>query len=299
MKKMDSSGSENFLIGIDGGGTKCRACLCTSDGKVLATGTGGPANAFQNEEQAKISIIQAVEMAIANAGLPASAISNLIAGAGLAGVNVPATYEAMNAWLHPFKNFYLTTDLHIACLGAHNQDEGAVIVIGTGSCGYSFVNGKTTMIGGHGFPVGDRGSGAWLGLEAIQAVLLATDNLGPQTLLSELISDHLNATGIMIVEKMSAAKSNDYAALARFVLDAANKNDAVAIKILREGADYISAVAEKLWEAKPGRMSVIGGLSESLIPWLKPDIAARLSPTINQPELGAVYFAQQQYARSK
>jgi glucosamine kinase len=42
-------------------------------------------------------------------------------------------------------------------------------------------------------------------------------------------------------------------------------------------------------------MSLIGGLSGRLIPWLKPDIAARLSDPISQPEFGAVYFAKQQH----
>ena len=285
---------EQIFIGVDGGGTKCCACVCTSDFKLLGSGIGGPANAFHSEAQAKTSILQAVELALTDAGLGIDVIADVIAGVGLAGVNVPAVYDAMNAWEHPFKKMHLTTDLHIACLGAHSRDEGAVIVTGTGSCGYSFVNGKTIMIGGHGFPVGDKGSGAWLGLEAIKAVLLAYDNLGPQTLLSTLISNYFNATGIMIVEKMGAAKSNNYAQLARFIFEAANENDEVAIKILREGAHYIDSVAEKLWETKPGRMSLIGGLSEVLIPWLKPGVAATLSPAINSPELGAVYFAKQQ-----
>lgn len=298
MKTMDSIDSKNFFIGIDGGGTKCCACVCTADGEVLGAGIGGPSNPFHNEAQAKASIIEAVEIALTNAGLPISAKANLIAGVGLAGVNVPAIYETMNAWQHPFKKMYLTTDLRIACLGAHNQDEGAVIVSGTGSCGYSLVNGKTTMIGGHGFPFGDKGSGAWLGLEALKAVLLAHDNLGSHTFLSELISKHLHAEGIMIVEKMGAAKSNDYAQLARFVFEAAKSNDEVAVNILHEGAAYINAVAEKLWETQPGRMSFIGGLSESLMPWLASSVVANLSNPINQPEFGAVYFARQQHSLS-
>ncbi len=297
--KNNLSGSEQIFVGVDGGGTKCCASVCTSDFKLLGTGISGSANAFHSEVQAKASIIHAVELALIDAGFAPTEMANVIAGIGLAGVNVLAVYEAMNNWQHPFKKMYLTTDLHIACLGAHNQDEGAVIVTGTGSCGYSFVNGKTTMIGGHGFPVGDKGSGAWLGLEAIKAVLLAYDKLGPQTQLSELINDHLNATGITIVEKMGVAKSSDYAQLSRFVFEAANAKDEVAINILREGANYLDAVAERLWETQPGRMSIIGGLSEIITPWLKPSVAASLSPPVNQPSFGAVYFARQQLPASK
>ena len=284
--------SEQLFVGVDGGGTKCRARVYTSNLELLGSGLGGPSNPFHGEAQAQASIINAIEMALVDANLPLSAAANLIVGAGLAGVNVPAVLESMNAWQHPFKKLYLTTDLHIACLGAHNQDKGAVIVSGTGSCGYSFVDGKSTMIGGHGFLLGDKGSGAWLGLEAIKAVLLDYDNLGPATVLSKLISSHLQAEGIMIVEKLSAAKSSDYAHLAHFIFEAARENDEVATNILREGAAYIDAVAEKLWETKPGRMTLMGGLSELITPYLKPSVVADLSPAINPPEFGAVYFAK-------
>jgi glucosamine kinase len=296
MGKMPNLGSEQLFIGIDGGGTKCRARIFTADDKVLGTGVGGPGNPLHGQSQAKASILQSVEMALTEANLPNSEARNLIAGVGLAGVNLPSLFEVMNTWHHPFKKMYLTTDLHIACLGAHTQDEGAVMIAGTGSCGYSYVKGKATILGAHGFPFGDKCSGAWIGLEAVKAVLLASDNLGPQTILNDLIGDHLKAHGVMIVDKMGAAKSSDYAQLARFVLDAADMNDEISVNIMREGADYLSAVAEKLWETDPGRMSLIGGLSGRLTPWLKPSVAAGLSNPINQPEFGAVYFARQQYA---
>ncbi|MES2676308.1 MAG: BadF/BadG/BcrA/BcrD ATPase family protein [Pseudomonadota bacterium] len=294
MKGISNHNPDALFIGIDGGGTKCRARLVSSDEKLLGIGVGGPANPLHGQEQTKASILQSVEMALAQAGLPKSDMGRLLVGIGLAGVNLPSMYEVMKAWQHPFKRMYLTTDLHIACLGAHSRDQGAIIIAGTGSCGYSFVNNKVTIIGGHGFPFGDKGSGAWMGLEAVKAVLLASDNLGSCSLLSDLIGNHLQAKGVMIVDRMGAAKASDYAQLAGFVLDAADAKDEVAEKIVREGANYLSAVAEKLWETKPGSMSFIGGLSERLIPWLNADVAEGLSVPINQPEFGAIYYARQQ-----
>lgn len=287
--------SDQLFLGVDGGGTKCRASIFSADNKVLGTGVGGPANPLHGQAQAKASILHAVEMALSDAGLPNSEAGNLVAGVGLAGVNLPSLFEVMNTWHHPFKKMYLTTDLHIACLGAHDRDEGAVMIAGTGSCGYSYVNGKATFLGGHGFPYGDKCSGAWIGLEAVKAVLLASDNLGPYTSLTDAVGEQLQARGVMIVDKMGSAKSSDYAKLARLVLDAADAGDEVSVKIMREGADYLSALAEKLLETEPSRMSLIGGLSERLIPWLKPNIATALSAPLNQPEYGAVYYARQQH----
>ena len=287
------SGEQSLYIGIDGGGTKCRARIMTADRQVLGTGVGGPANPFHGVQQAMDSIRTATELAAQEAGLSPAEVGQLVAGVGLAGVNVPSLFTIMNNWQHPFKSMYLTTDLHIACLGAHNRDEGAVMIAGTGSCGYSFVNDRALFLGGHGFPIGDKGSGAWLGLEAIKAILLASDNLGPYTSLSDSVGEFLQAKGVMIVDKMCGAKSSEYAKLAIFVVDAADAGDAVAVQIVKDGAAYMSNVARKLWATNPGRMSIIGGLAPRLIPWMDADIAANLSPALFQPEFGAVYYAKQ------
>lgn len=295
MAKLASLYEESLFLGIDGGGSKCRARIFSAANQELGAGIGGPANPIQGVQQTINSITEATELALVNAGLPASSISQLIAGVGLAGVNLPSLFQTISNWQHPFQKMFLTTDLHIACLAAHNSAEGAVIVAGTGSCGYALVNNVTTILGGHGFPFGDQGSGAWMGLEAIKAVLLASDKLGPATLMSEPIENFLQAKGVMIVDKMIAAKASDYAQLAVFVLEAAQQQDPVALTIIKDGAAYLSAIAEQLWQTGVARMSFIGGLSAHLTPWLAPHIAARLAQPFGQPEYGAAYYAQQQF----
>jgi len=286
--------SSELFLGIDGGGTKCCALIVNAQGETLGKGLGGSANAYQNLHQTQLSIIDATTMALQNASLPETRMHDLIAGVGVAGVNVPSVFIAMNQWQHPFKKMYLTTDLHIACLGAHKGAEGAVIIAGTGSCGYSFVNNKATILGGHGFLLGDNGSGAWMGVEAVKAVLLAQDHVGQQTLMSQMLCKYLQTSSAHIVDRLSAATSGDYAKISRFVFEAAQQNDEVAINIIREGAQYIDAIAEKLWETKPERMSLLGGLANYITPWLNPTIAAKLSVPLAQPEMGAVLFAMKQ-----
>ena len=61
-------------------------------------------------------------------------LKQVVAGLGLAGVNLPGLYQKINEWHHPFKEMFLTTDLHTACIGAHKGADGAVIITGTGSC---------------------------------------------------------------------------------------------------------------------------------------------------------------------
>lgn len=285
---------EALYLGIDGGGSKCRAVIASEDGRVLGEGLGGPANPYFGLEHAIASIMDATEQALTDAGLAPEDKARLIAGVGLAGVNLPHLFTEVNEWQHPFLQMHLTTDLHTACLGAHEGKDGAVIVIGTGSCGFSSGNGEALILGAHGFLMGDKGSGAWIGLEAIKAILLAADDLGPQTLLSRSVVQHLGCDGLGIVAKMTDVPSRNYAKIAPLVFAAAEQEDAVALNILNEAGLYISALANKLLTTNPQRLSMIGGVSMRLLPWLDESVVAQVSDPIEQPEFGAIYFAKSQ-----
>ncbi|MBQ4846933.1 BadF/BadG/BcrA/BcrD ATPase family protein [Pseudoalteromonas sp. MMG005] len=283
---------DQLYIGIDGGGTKCRATIYSLEHGVLGTGLGGPANPLHGLERTLESIMVSTQLALQDAGLHVEQVHSLNAGLGLAGVNLPALYDKIMQWDHPFQQMFLTTDLHTACIGAHEGDDGAVIITGTGSCGFSLVNGQTVNFGGHGFAQGDMGSGAWMGLEAVKAALLDLDKLGETTLLSSMLTQHFNTTTAMgIAEQMAGQPSSSYAKLARFVFTAAEQDDVVALAIVKQGADYVSNLARRLLENNPPRLSMIGGLAEPLNKWLAPEIANRVELPKQPPEMGAIYFA--------
>lgn len=164
-----------LFIGIDGGGSKCRATIYSNEDGVIGTGVAGRANPLHGLSQTFESIQMSTELALKDAGMSPTESKGLIAGLGLAGVNVPRLYQDIVNWSHPFADMFVTTDLHTACIGAHRGGEGAVIITGTGSCGYAHVAGKQVCLGGHGFALGDKGSGAWLGLKAAEQVLLHLD----------------------------------------------------------------------------------------------------------------------------
>ena len=288
----NSVGGKLLIVGIDGGGSKCLARLETLDGAYLGSGLGGPANPLHGLERAQNSILTSVANALEQAGLGRDQFSNVIAGVALAGVNLPSLYKVMMDWDHPFKAFYLTTDLHAACLGAHRGEGGAVIVAGTGSCGYLSTSGDTLTVGAHGFLLGDMGSGAWIGLEAIKAVLLADDGLGPQTKLSTMICDKLDSDTLGLIDLLSKASSSEFAQLAPLVFAAVEQGDAVATNIVSTAAAYIESVANKLLAKTPPRLSMIGGIAPLLFDWFSEALIEKISPPLDQPEEGALYFAR-------
>lgn len=287
--------AETLYLGIDGGGSKCRASLVSSAGEIIGTGLSGPANPLHGLARTLESIEDASLQAIKSAGLSSADLSQVVTGMGLAGVNLPGLYEQVANWQHPFASCYLTTDLHVACLGAHRGGDGAVIVVGTGSCGFSTVEGESVSLGGHGFLLGDKGSGAWMGLKAIKSVLTAADGLSAPTQLTQAVTDIYQVSGLGIIERLSKSSSSDFAKLAPSVIKAAESGDQVAVNIVSDAADYVSALARKLLVMQPPRLSLIGGISGPLSAWLADDVVKRIEAPLDQPEMGAAYFARQQH----
>ncbi|TMM46061.1 N-acetylglucosamine kinase [Colwellia ponticola] len=293
-----SNTSQSLFLGIDGGGSKCKAIVMNENNEILGMGISGPGNPLHGFEQATHSITQSATLALNNAGLAHIQLHDVIAGIGLAGVNMPILFDKVSAWRHPFKTMHLTTDLLIACLGAHHGSDGAVIISGTGSCGFCCVNQQYTVVGGHGFPQGDKGSGAWFGLQAVEQVLLSLDGLLPTTLMTDALLKKLNChSDIDLVEAVANQKATFYAQQASVVFAAAELGDKAALAIINDGAQYINMMAETLFQKKPPRLSMIGGLTSRLIPWLANTLQSRLSPPLNAPEVGAVLYARQQQAR--
>jgi len=300
---MSNSKKQQYFLGIDGGGSKCKAIIVavnsdSQENEILGTGISGPGNPLHGFEQATNSIVESAKLALKDAGLEGIKLSEIIAGVGLAGVNLPILFEQMSAWQHPFKEMFLATDLLIACLGAHQGNDGAVIITGTGSCGFAYIDGKEFMLGAHGFPHGDKGSGAWFGLQAVKHVLLSVDGLVQPSIMNDVLLKKLDCKDeIALVEKIAGKPATYYAQLANLVFDAAELGDILAKNIVAEGAEYINSVARTLWLKNPGCMSMIGGLTPRLQPWLDEDIKAKLSKPFSGPEYGSILFAKQEMAK--
>ncbi|GLP95072.1 N-acetylglucosamine kinase [Paraferrimonas sedimenticola] len=297
---MDSSQCKNtpLYVGIDGGGTKCCASLYDVNGTLLASAITGPANPLHGLERTLESIVSATSQALANSGLSQYQLSDLVVGAGLAGVNLPSLYAEVEAWEHPFAHFYLTTDLHIACLGAHQQKDGAIVICGTGSCGYALVGQQSHRLGGHGFPYGDKGSGAWIGMEAFKRVLLHFDGVGSAPKLAEALLLHFDVSNdLALVECLAKQPSSEYAKLANLVFDCAEAKDPVAIEIITEGAVYLNQLIEQLSAHSEPQLpvSILGGLARRYQAWLSASAKQRLVPARGEPQLGALLYAQSQH----
>jgi len=287
---------QTYFLGIDGGGSKCRACLCAEDGKIVGRGVSGSANPFQSITRTIESVTASVAAALEDAGLDEGLLRYTHAGVGLAGVNLPAFYHKIADWPHGFASMHLTTDLEVACYGAHRGPDGAVMVAGTGSGAFVSVDGRQRIYGAHGFTLGDTASGAWLGHQAVRAVLLAEDGVGRATMLSDAFEERMGSRGVYIIERMTTSTPRDFATLAPAVFDAADEGDTVAAGIVGKGAAYLDRVAERLQEFGPPRLSLLGGLRERYADYLSRTTIEHLSPPAEQPDVGALLYVRSRIA---
>lgn len=291
--------STKYFIGIDGGGTKCKARLEDAQGNLIAESIAGPANAASDLNGSVEAILQATESIISASGISNLLPKHIHAGIGLAGLNIPEVMAAFKQQSLPFASSAITSDLHIACLGAHQKDDGAIVIIGTGSSGIVIKGEQQLELGGHGFVVGDKASGAWLGKMAITHCLEVLDGIkASDTFTDEIISFLGCSTAHQLVNLTLQAKPDFYATLSPLIFSLAQKDEPYAKVLVADAADYINKLCEQLGKLKPARFSLIGGLSHVISPYLDTQLQTRIQPSLSTPEQGAILYSKYKIACS-
>ena len=167
-------GSNVLLLGVDGGGTGCRARLTDRAGTVLGEAVRVPPISGL-VLTSRVYPDLACHRAMPGAGRPraqpdsrsspawrwpASATSP-VGWRGADRIRIP-----LPAWCaRPMR----MPPASVRMPGA----DGGIVIVGTGSIGWANIAGQSHRVGGWGFPVSDEGSGAWLGSEAVRRVLWA------------------------------------------------------------------------------------------------------------------------------
>ena len=249
-----------LYLGVDGGGTGCRAAVADAAGVVLGHGSAGPANIASDPEGARQNILAATDQALAQAvGTRAAAeVSHLIAGLGLAGANAAGAAGRLRLAL-PFARIRVETDAIAAVKGALRHKDGIVAALGTGSVFASQRGGVIRQIGGWGLVLGDEGSGAALGRSILTRALRAVDGFVPMTpVLSALVAEYGSPEGI--VSFAQTARPADFAALAPRVVGA---DDPAAVAVMIRALGDVAAAIDHLQSGDVLPVVFLGGLGAS------------------------------------
>ena len=275
--------AEDLFIGVDGGGSQCRARLRDASGALLGEGAGGPANA-RLRETAFNSVMAACRQALTVAGFGEADLGRVHAGFGLAGTQQDEDLQAVQAWPHPFASMVVDTDAYAAWLGAFGGRDGAILILGTGAAGTAVVKGKRVNVGGWGAEIADEGSGMAIGLAAIRRSLWALEGMAPLTPLAEDVLSVFDRDPQKMVVWAGTATPGDFGSFAPRVFTHAVKRDVLAVPILLEAAADASRMINRLLDLGAPAVAMIGGIFPHLLPWLPPV----LWPFLVAPEADAV-----------
>ena len=252
-----------YYVGIDGGGTSCRARIRSEDGKLIGEAKSGSANILLGVDVAMSSILDAITQAAKQGNLSESHFSSMHVGLALAGAEQKSAWQKFMTLSHPFASMVLNTDAYGACIGAHNADSGAIMIAGTGSCGIYLSNGEQHVVGGREFPISDQGGGAVMGLHLIQQVLLAEDGIIEKTPLAHHVMAHFNHDVDQIVEWSKSALPRDYGQFSPAIFQYAQQGDALGIKMLKQTAADIEMFLVALNHKGATRICLMGSIAET------------------------------------
>jgi len=281
-----------FLVGVDGGGTGTRVLLARRDGGVIGRGAAGPSALSRGAAPAWAEIGAALAAAFGDAGLAPAAPSACAIGAGLSGVNHRPWRDAFVAANPGYARLALDTDAHTMLLGAHAGRHGAIVAAGTGSVGEAWLDdgtrdGRRASVGGWGFPIGDEGSGAWLGWRAMQHAMHAFDGRARGGALADAVYARCGGDADALIGFCAASGQFEFAQLAPLVFDA-EADDAAAAALIADAAHAIAAMADALDSGGAVPLAVSGSVGLRLAPRLAERLRARLVDVADGADAGAL-----------
>lgn len=279
-----------FIIGIDGGGTSCRAALATPDGRVLGRATSGRANIHSDWTGARASIVDAARKAFVAAGEDPELLPLTPAALGLAGANV-GTYQQQLEAILPFSKSVVATDALIALEGAIGSGDGAIAILGTGTAYMARSQGKIREIGGWGFLIGDQASGARIGRDLLEETLLAYDGIRARSPLTDAVLAVYRNEPRDLVEFTIGAKPGDFGGYAPMVFDYAANGDVVGNFIVDKATAAVEASLAALKLSPGDPLCLLGGLAPLIAPRLTPTYRSLAKPPLTDALGGAVAMA--------
>ena len=304
-----------YVVGVDGGGTKTAAAVVGDNLGVVSQATTGPANGRSvGMDTASANIAESISQALRGAAVPLSSVGAICMC--LAGfdtdLDLPVPQRAMTV-LGYGGPAITENDVVGAWAGATEVRAGIVVIAGTGATALGMnERGELWRTDGWDYILGDAGSGFTIGQAGIQMAMKALDGRIGSTL---LVRELAQAFGVHDAGEMRRLVDSTHFGkfeIARFatqVADAAEEGDGAAQGILawagRELAQNATAIVRRLgMETASFPISTVGGVFKSAT-WVLPPFREAIAqvapgaifrPPVHPPEVGAAILAMKRLA---
>lgn len=284
-----SESLKSAVIAMDGGGSRCRIALKSAHDLVRVE--VGAANVHSDFDGAIAEIRHGLETVATELGGGLSDLVDAPAFAGLAGVSSVDVGDRVRAAL-PLSTLRVADDRPAALRGALGAFDGAIVHCGTGSF-LALQQGRTARLaGGWGANLGDEASAKWIGHRALALTLQARDGTAPDSALAKELSRDLGGVD-GILSFAAGATPAAFGTLAPRVTAAAEAGDALALVVMRAGAEQIAALLAALGWTSDMALCLTGGVGPVYAAYLPDDLRRALRAPLGEPLDGALALAEE------
>jgi len=255
---------ESLVLGGDLGGTSTRILVVGTDGRQHGLSTSDGGNPISRPAGAAAALGDALQRALAGVD-PGQVQASVIGVAGWSALRTPVVAaQFAEVWA----DAGLTcdpgyrSDLEVAFAAGTPEPDGTVLVAGTGATAGAVTGHRLTRTAdGHGWLLGDDGSGFWLGREAVRAALRSLDAGEPQGRLAGSVLAALDAAGTVdeVIQAVYSRPPVQLAALAPLVSAAYHDGDPQARSIVERAAAALLATVGRVRVEGEGTPIVLAG----------------------------------------
>ena len=233
-----------MYLAVDGGGSKLAAVLYTDDLRWVCSARSGGVNFTQNSEKdVLLHIRECIRQLEPHLPAELEGVDEVFVG----GRNL---FEAELRAHVGVKAIRVIGEPEAGLLAGACRQDGLLALSGTGSDVFLIENGKVvSAVGGWGPIMGDQGSGAWIGLQAMRAVCRHVNGWGEDTLLTELMCEHFQIPRSKLPPEAINRSPSPYAVAASLVpltAKAAYAGDSVALDIFERAGRAMGVQMEAL-----------------------------------------------------
>lgn len=227
----------DYVLGIDGGGTKTRGILMDLDGKLIGDMVVGPSNyhtyGIELASEAISAIFEEVKTCISLESLKFVYL-------GLSGADVPEDFNILNAALAPIFGsvpFKVENDTWCVLQSAQSQSWGAVSIYGTGAnAGAVSESGEKHILRALNYTAGGYGGGYEMAMSALHFAFRSEEETYKKTALEDEIPKLLSvkdmASVVPLVFPEHGIPYEKILKITPLLFQLALKKDAVCLEIL-------------------------------------------------------------------
>ncbi|WP_328426739.1 ATPase [Micromonospora sp. NBC_00389] len=266
--------SDTVVVGLDVGGTSTRATALTLTGERLGTGRAGGGNPTSHgADQAAAELLTALRGALADVD-PTRVAAGTIGLAGAARLLAdPAGRAAFDRAWHDAGlrcPYAVYGDALVAYASGTAAPDGTVLIAGTGAITAQVRDLRLDRVAdGHGWLLGDAGSGFWLGRESVRRLLADLDaGRTPGALTTAVLTELMGSAEIAprprdtvdaTIQAVTRRPPVELARLAPLVVTAAADGEPVATALVTEAAAHLAESVNRIRPAGAVTPVVLGG----------------------------------------